>query len=209
MLSTSGYLLTHHKINDPHVVTIEKIDSIQKYSSFMIKRLANFFTTDFVMVVQADGFIVDMTKWEDEFLKYDYIGAPWPPYSWLDPKHLVGNGGFSIRSLRLQKILRDDPLIPSNHHEDTIICQTHREYLEKKYGITYAPLSVASRFSCEFGPSRGLHTFFGLKPTFGQHAFWQFTERGDVRVHNKLAQTHPSFVGYLNREACRYDFNRN
>ena len=43
---------------------------------------------DFVMVIQEDGHIVNPNLWDDEFLKYDYIGAPGPTEeSWIQMQH--------------------------------------------------------------------------------------------------------------------------
>jgi hypothetical protein len=36
------------------------------------------YDTEFAILVHEDGFIVNPECWSDEFLKYDYIGAPWP-----------------------------------------------------------------------------------------------------------------------------------
>lgn len=156
-------LLTHFETNDPGVVKIPQITSIQGYSDFCVKELANYFDTDFVMVAQWDGFIWHPELWEAEFLAYDYIGAPWPDVlltHGAPKKFNVGNGGFSIRSKRLQNFLRDDDNITLHKAEDVAICQLNRAYLEK-CGFTFAPYEVAERFSLENGP---------LIPRFGAHA---------------------------------------
>lgn len=44
----------------------------------MVYELGDYIETDFVMLVHYDGFIVHPELWRDEFLDYDYIGAPWP-----------------------------------------------------------------------------------------------------------------------------------
>ena len=154
---------------DPYVVNIEKITSKQAYSHFIIKRLADYIQTDFILIVQTDGFIVNIDRWTDGFLKYDYIGAPWHE-SQLQPEmnknHLVGNGGFSLRSRRLQEYLRDDPNIHVTHPEDVSICQTYRSYLEDK-GFTYAPVQLAHQFCCEnyiWNNAFGHHQYFYLHP---------------------------------------------
>jgi len=161
--------LTHFEEVTPYTVPIAKISSKREYSAFMVKKLADFITTDFVLVVQIDGFIVNVDKWTDQFLAYDYIGAPWH-ISQLQPgmlpEHRVGNGGFSLRSRRLQEFLRDDPNIKDTHPEDVIICQTYREYLEDK-GFTYAPVELAHRFGCEnylWNSAFGQHQYFTLNP---------------------------------------------
>ena len=159
-------LLTDLPATNPGDVQIPKIDSILNYSLFMVKELANYFDSEFVMVAQWDGFIWNPELWEDEFLKYDYIGAPWTHDTpmigdHINPDHFrVGNGGFSIRSKRLQDFLRDDPNIVLHRNEDVAICQLNRAYLEK-CGFTFAPYEVAERFSLENGP---------LVKRFGAHA---------------------------------------
>lgn len=156
-------LLTHFDVNDPGVVKIPKIGSIYEYSNFCVKELANYFDTEFVLVAQWDGFIWHPELWEDEFLNYDYIGAPWPDSlltHGAPKKFNVGNGGFSLRSKRLQDFLRDDDNITLHKAEDVAICQLNRAYLEK-CGFTFAPYEVAERFSLENGP---------LVPRFGAHA---------------------------------------
>ena len=147
-------LLTHFEVGDPDVQIIPKIASIREYTNFMVKDLANYFTTDFVLVAQWDGFIWNADMWDDEFLKYDYIGAAWPDsvlFPGVPTKFNVGNGGFSIRSKRLQNFLRDDNNLTMHHAEDVVICQLNRAYLER-CGFTFAPKELADKFSWECGP---------------------------------------------------------
>jgi hypothetical protein len=158
-----AWLLTHFETKDPWVYSIPKISSIEEYSSFIIKELANYVITDHVLVAQWDGFVWKPELWDDEFLKYDYIGAPWPSNILHPgvPKHFnVGNGGFSLRSKRLQQFLRDDPNITMHRAEDVAICQLNRAYLEAK-GFTFAPYELAKKFSWECLPQ---------SPAFGVHA---------------------------------------
>jgi hypothetical protein len=160
-------LLTHFPVNHPGVQYIPKISSINEYNDFMIYKVANYFTTEFVMIAQHDGFIWHPEMWDDDFLKYDYIGAPWAPSllgKGIPKKFTVGNGGFSIRSKRLQDFLRDDDNLTikyaDNYPEDVVICQINRAYLEK-CGFTFAPVEHAMKFSWECGQKR---------KSFGVHA---------------------------------------
>jgi hypothetical protein len=156
-------LLTHFDVQDPYVVKIPQIKSIEEYSAFMIKDLASYIDTEHVLVAQWDGFVWKPELWEDEFLKYDYIGAPWPESVLFKgaPKHFnVGNGGFSLRSKKLQDFLQKDPNITLHRAEDVAICQLNRAYLEAK-GFTFAPFDVAKRFSWEC---------LEMSPAFGVHA---------------------------------------
>jgi ADP-heptose:LPS heptosyltransferase len=135
------------------VVVIPDIASIADYSRFMIKDLANHVATDFALVVQYDGFVVNGRRWRAEFLDYDYLGAPWPDGG-------VGNGGFSLRSTKLMRALQD-PRVADLVPEDIAICRTYRGLLESEYGIRIAPAEVAARFSFETRPPP--------EPTLGFH----------------------------------------
>jgi hypothetical protein len=87
-------------VPDVDVVKIDKITSKREYSEFCMKKLYKYFDTEHVLIIQWDGFVIDGSAWNDDFLKYDYIGAPWQ----YDERN-VGNGGFSLRSKRLQTVL--------------------------------------------------------------------------------------------------------
>jgi len=145
-------ILTHEKREEPYVENILPIKSSIAYSTFCIKELANYFDTEFVMIAQWDGFVWNTNLWKPEFLEYDYIGAPWGG--------IVGNGGFSIRSKKLQDFLRDDINLPDvDIPEDSYISKDNRPYLESN-GFTYAPLDLAEEFSIENGTYRkafGVH----------------------------------------------------
>lgn len=101
--------------------------------------------TPFVLTVHKDGFVLNPRLWEELFLDYDYIGAPWPR-SW---GHVfqVGNGGFSLRSRKFLRAMQEhaDRIV---HPEDVFYCRTIRPELEKK-GMRYAPVEIAARFSQE------------------------------------------------------------
>jgi len=90
-------LLTSIQSDDPRVIQIPHIGSIKKYSDFMIKELYKYIETDFALIIQHDGFVLNASAWSDSFLQYDYIGGPW--YHLGDLR--VGNGGFSLRSKKL------------------------------------------------------------------------------------------------------------
>ena len=34
--------------------------------------------TSHCLLIQSDGFVLFPDKWDDSWLDYDYIGAPWP-----------------------------------------------------------------------------------------------------------------------------------
>jgi hypothetical protein len=113
----------------------------------MIKSLAPLLHTSHVLIVQWDGFVLNPSAWTDEFLDFDYIGAPW---NHIPEPFSVGNGGFSLRSLRLLQALLAPAIVPS-HPEDICICVTHRAALEAQ-GLRFAPTELARRFAVEDDP---------------------------------------------------------
>jgi ADP-heptose:LPS heptosyltransferase len=143
-------------VPNTEVIKIEPIKSKKEYSEFCIKELNNYFDTPFVLVIQHDGYVIDGDAWTDLFYGFDYIGAPWE----YDERN-VGNGGFSLRSKKLQSILANDDMISIVHPEDQSICILYRPYLEETYEIKFAPLELAERFSFE--------TLEPICSTFGFH----------------------------------------
>ncbi|MEZ4791977.1 MAG: DUF5672 family protein [Gelidibacter sp.] len=133
-------LLSHLPSKHPNVVKIAEISTIEDYSRFIIKDLHQYLDTDFVLVIQHDGFILNPDAWQDGFLNYDYVGAPC--------KWGMGNGGFSLRSKKLLKLLSDTTEINTYHPEDLMICKKHRGFLERQ-GIKFAPFEIAEPFSIE------------------------------------------------------------
>lgn len=161
-------------------IEIEPLRTIEAYSEFMLKALAAHISSAHVLVIQWDGFVLNAEAWDDAFLDWDYIGAPWPhvqPYS-------VGNGGFSLRSKRLLLALQEAEF-SVGHPEDICICVTHREALQAR-GLRFAPLEVAERFAVEHGAMTpgvfGFHGPYHLPDVLDADATLAFVESLDTRV---------------------------
>jgi len=135
-----------------------------------MRRLAALIDTSHALLVQWDGFIIDAAEWRDEFLDWDYIGAPWGYGDGMD----VGNGGFSLRSRRLVEAC-EDPAIADFEPEDERICRTYRPYLETRYDIRFAPLELARRFSVEHVESP--YSTFGFHGAFN---LWRALDAGGL-----------------------------
>lgn len=145
-------------------VDFQKINQcgVAKYNDWCVYEVANHFTTDFALIFQADGFALNPELWSDTFLKYDYIGAPWPksiPWNDIDR---VGNGGFSLRSKPLCRFVTTLPSSTTN--EDAKICIVHQDKL-RAAGLKVAPVDVARTFSVE-NPMDADHN---LLTSFGYH----------------------------------------
>jgi hypothetical protein len=150
------------KVNDIDFSKFKKIgcrivkddldSSYESYNFFMVNRLADHIKTDYVLTVQNDGFIINPSAWSDNNYNYDYIGAPW--YNPVGKDDLrVGNGGFSLRSKKLIEACKEiskhlDSKLIGN--EDMFICQYSKEVLENTYGIKFAPVKLAAKFSVEW-----------------------------------------------------------
>ena len=184
-------LLTSRESSCDSVVHIPHVGSIQEYSRFMIKELDKYVQTSHVLVIQHDGFILNHHSWDDEFLQYDYIGAPWCYTDGLN----VGNGGFSLRSKKLLKILSNDERIDQFHREDHHIGRTYRRYLERK-GIRFAPEPLASKFSIEGNIKYG----WKWNGQFGFHSY-RATDisRWNVFKNTSIFSDTQFIVNYLRR----------
>lgn len=193
-------LLTSIKSDYPGIVPIDPINTIEAYSQFIIEKLDEYVDTPHVLLIQYDGFILNPEAWSDEFLKYDYIGAPWlvremhiNKVGWpakLLGKYVVGNGGFTIRSKKLISLCADlakQNFFPRYHPEDVVLCFDNREYLESK-GITFAPVALAQQFSYEAEDMEkyswdGQFGFHGLKWT--DISKWT-REHPEYKINNDL-----------------------
>lgn len=95
-----------------------------EYSLFILYVLHRFIETDFALIVQDDGWVLNGGNWRSDFLDYDIIGAPvhlarvvgpsgdmfhtgfqWEPFlGHADTRvDVVYNGGFTLRSKRLME----------------------------------------------------------------------------------------------------------
>jgi hypothetical protein len=151
-------------LNDRRVAfhRIAAFPDVTAYSEFILTKLARYLTTSHVLLVQWDGFAINRSAWDEGFLEYDYVGAPWPQFA---PPCNVGNGGFSIRSRQLLDAILDTEIL-LHAPEDVCICRTNRQVLETRHGIKFAPESVAARFAFE--------RTIPVEPTFGFHGLFNF-----------------------------------
>jgi hypothetical protein len=140
--------------------TALRLGDIHAYSRFCIENLSEVVSGTHALVVQNDGYILHPDLWDPVWLQYDYIGAPWPlQLVGGDKRKRVGNGGFSLRSRRLLQECRNLEY-QEGVAEDVQICQTQRHTLLFR-DVVFAPVSVAGRFSVEWGNP--------AHPTFGFH----------------------------------------
>jgi predicted O-linked N-acetylglucosamine transferase (SPINDLY family) len=177
------------------IIKVNPIKNLVEYSRFVIKELNSFINTEFCLVTQGDGFIINPQFWSEEFLNYDYIAAPWRKQSHLVnaqgqivdildlTKNRVGNGGFSLRSKKLLELcsqLDFDNIKTSTLSEDLIICYYFYEWFQEQ-GIKFVPLEVAVKFSFEQNIEEVEN--FSWTNTFGFHG-----KPHVIAVLNKISQ---------------------
>ena len=148
------------KLEGVEYVQAPPIKTTKDYSDLMLTSLRQYVSGSHVLIIQWDSFIVHPELWCNDFLQYDYIGAVWPHH----PDTPVGNGGFSLRSVKLLEAL-ESPKITKRHPEDFCICVDNRELLESEFGIQFAPTHIAEQFAVErseWHPAFGFHGFFNF-----------------------------------------------
>ena len=133
---------------DAIFIKIPQIKSNNEYGQVIFDSLLEHISETHFLIIQWDGFPLFPEFWNEDFLNYDYIGAPIDGW--------VGNGGFSLRSKKLLSICRNlkihiDQTNPIDQPEDQIICNKNRVLLESN-GIKFAPIELAKRFSYQSGP---------------------------------------------------------
>ena len=183
-------------------VNTPPVANISEYANIMLKGVGPHVNTGHALYVQWDGIAYNKDQWTDEFLKYDYIGAPWP---WEPEGRNIGNGGFSLRSKKLLDACLDDRIRLGTERsvaEDNVIGSDNREYLENTYNIKFATTALAKQFSFELGQ---------YQPSFGFHGLWNvfnlmenddmdyFVSRIDYRGWN-IYKWHHTMSAVLRRE---------
>jgi len=181
--------------------------NMYNYCNLLLKGLNEYVDTKYIIFQQWDAMVHDGTKWTDDFLLHDYIGAVWP---WRAPGQNVGNGGFSLRSKRLLEQLAAPhiKLEPDSEHgvqEDNYIAIVHRAWLESQ-GMVFALPHTADRFSIELNPSAygamAHHGFWNIVQFMPKDTVEYFMLQAPANTWNELHRAHHTIVslagmGYL------------
>ena len=109
------------------IIKLDKELDYVEYNRFILYDLKDYINTEFVLLVQDDGYVVNPTSWLDDFYNYDYIGAIWPVPSKLNLEWKQYYGYWN---------------------EDGFLTCHNRHLLEKE-GIKFASTDIAKYFSHE------------------------------------------------------------
>ncbi len=151
-------------------IQIPKITSIEAYNELLLTEAWKHVETDFIQVIQWDGHVINPKAFRPEFLGVDYIGAVWPHHK----TRRIGNGGFSLRSKRLMKVVHSLlTKVPNwqNQPEDELICRTLGEHLESEHNVEFAKGMMAQNYSMEWDFDFGdlPFGFHGMAMLIGNH----------------------------------------
>jgi hypothetical protein len=171
----------------------------------LMTKMTEWFDTSHMLYFQSDGFIQNTKAWTNDFLDYDYIGAPCmkpaairyardvrriliggKTYEDYTDVMWVGNGGFSLRSKKYCDVVSNLwRILPESHrlaNEDILVNLVYREYM-KRNGVKIAPIDVAFRFSTEhLAPNFELYT-----QSFGFHEINRFRAHGNFKNQNPMS----------------------
>lgn len=139
-------------------ITDVKLGSVAAYDTYVAKELAPRIDTSHALLIQHDGYVLNGSAWDDKFLEYDMVGAPW----YWQPASM--NSGCMLISKKLLTELQSpeyEPITPF----DLTLFKEYRTKLEEK-GFKFAPPEVSSRFSVENQPYTGSFAWHG------ENAFW-------------------------------------
>ena len=159
-----------------------KIDPIsyEDYNKFVIYNLPDYINTEHCLTMQDDGYPLNPEFWSEEFLKYDYIGCPWPNDANGIPGSKVGSGGFSLRSKKLLEWGKTLEWI-NGGNEDYLLTVNNRQKLLKT-DLKIGTLEIAKKFGVEDRLDE-LHT---LGTCFGFHGRIQNLEESDKILNQRL-----------------------
>lgn len=177
------------------LITEVPCPTIDEWNRAIIFDLWRYVDTEFCMLIHPDGYVVNPESWNDQFLDYDFIGAPWPlptdHYSYRTPDGeivRVGNS-VSIRSRRLLEIPYKEEWLWlekaqkrkwGNTNEDGFIC-CHSRRLLQHLGCRFAPIEVAKWFSRELDipENQDVDKPFAFHRTWGRNSIYKDFEYND------------------------------
>lgn len=160
--------------------------SYQQYSVFCFYSLPYYVETDYCLIVQDDGWVLNGDAFTADYYEYDYIGAPAHAaligselhmnFTWTNnPVAIpVQNGGLSLRSRKFMEAPARFGItyIPFSMqplcNEDVQLTAIRRKELEQ-VGIKFAPNEVARQFSVEY-MGHNFHEVVDFDRLVGHHA---------------------------------------
>lgn len=115
-----------------------------------------------VLIFQTDSVLCSMSPWSvEDFLRYDYIGAPWID-QWYGMN--IGNGGLSLRKTKTMIRITKSVKFNDTENEDIYFARGIYDLAKRDHSIVIPPVHVAARFAYEAGKLPRV-TSFGVHKT--------------------------------------------
>jgi Protein of unknown function (DUF5672) len=143
--------------------------------------------TSHSLSVEWDGGIWDTGMWRDEYMEYDYVGAPW----WYKDGKNVGNGGFCLISSRLRRYVHDRraQYVCDMPIGDDLLCRKYRPNLEN-VGFRWAPEKLAHEFSFECCRPSPTSRHFGFHAVYN----WQHVMNEAALIERLIVALQSDYV---------------
>ena len=122
------------------LIQLAEIFDIDTWNKAMIYELPKYVETSHCLLVHDDGYVIHPELWNDEWLKLDFIGAPFPlprdDFSYRDEEGELQRVGNSV-SLRSKKLLDraaqcEWKSFHGFYNEDGFISVNHRKEFERE-----------------------------------------------------------------------------
>jgi len=155
-----------------------EIHGINWYCEFVVSKLPYMVKTDYYLIMQWDGFIIDPHNWSDNFYKFDYLGGG----------HTLLNGGFSLRKTKTMRniVENGNPQILANNaisSEDHLYSSYFK--LPERYDTPNHPLP----FNIEWPDETILNkfcSFMNINETFGWHRSSELPIKYCIKKYEQL-----------------------
>lgn len=132
--------------------------SLEEWNRYIVYELGDKISTEFVLLIHPDGGVAEPDMWDPDWLKLDYIGAPWPlptdGYSYRginNTLHRVGNS-VALRSRKLlelpKKLKMEWKAFHGFYNEDGFIAVNNRHIFEE-HGCKFGTYEQALKFGRE------------------------------------------------------------
>ena len=201
------------KYNNPNINLIvidDVINNTNDYNTLLLnKEFWKKLPYEYILLYQEDSFIFHNNI--DTFLKYDYVGAPWP-IEYNINKQSVGNGGFSLR--KVQSMIQCIEQVPEKIYK-TEINEFVKTYMKQhnlinipedvyfssvlhNYNIgQVAPYDIARNFSLESTP-------IPKKTPLGIHQCWNFHHKYRPLIYKYILSSNY----YIEATTHRFGWNK-
>ena len=125
------------------------VDSTSYSKLLSSKRFWSALKAQHVLIFQTDSVLCSMSPWSiKDFLRYDYIGAPWID-RWYGMD--IGNGGLSLRKTKTMIRITRSFEFNETENEDIYFARGIYDLARRDPSIIIPPVHVAAKFAYEAG----------------------------------------------------------